>query len=138
MTISSWVIILVFTCTFTASQGYRVSPVSLPKILPSSSSYLGFDECQQRHAHSSLTSLRMSSYFDELSSSKSEKRCLVGFTTDAWNVGQKKVSRRTRAVLRFEMIIEVPFNFQIHDNHQLLRLCFVLLLIIVQGFLGRV
>lgn len=33
----------------------------------------------------------MSSYFEELSLGKaSEKKCLVGLTTDAWNIGQKK------------------------------------------------
>ena len=91
MTLSSWVNILVLAITFVSSQGFRVSPAVTTKISSTSSVYLGLGECQQTHARSSLTSLRMSSYFDELSLNKSEKKCLVGFTTDAWNIGQKKV-----------------------------------------------
>jgi hypothetical protein len=35
--------------------------------------------------------LKMQSYLDELNIFKAaEKKCLVGFTTDAWNIGQRK------------------------------------------------
>lgn len=51
-------------------------------------------ECFQslRLSRESLA-LSMSSYFEDLTQlgkSSSEKKCLVGLTTDAWNVGQKK------------------------------------------------
>ena len=35
--------------------------------------------------------ISMSSYFEDLAQlGKSEKKCLVGLTTDSWNIGQKK------------------------------------------------
>jgi len=90
MTDSNWITFLVLTITLVSCHGFRILSIQSTKISPSSSAHFGFGECQQTHARSSLTSLRMSTYFDDLSLNKSEKKCLVGFTTDAWNIGQKK------------------------------------------------
>lgn len=116
MTDSNWITFLVLTITLVSCHGFRILSIQSTKISPSSSAHFGFGECQQTHARSSLTSLRMSTYFDDLSLNKSEKKCLVGFTTDAWNIGQKKVSFRAcwrQLFLKFPFLILISFHFRI-------------------------
>lgn len=104
LSLTSTIHVLIVVCSLAIANSYRLAPSSLP--------------------FRDQMTMKSTNYLEDLSLFKSEKKVLVGFTTDAWNIGQKKykeflaVNKMVKRINKSNLAcIEVPMWEAVSGPH---------------------